>query len=382
MPGSALTLQSFGGSTLDSTATLDANSNAITQAVNNANLYSNPLTDISPTNNQITCNFVAGITASYAFGLTVCVKVANASTSPNVSININSLGNVPVILQGGGLPPIGTLVAGGVYVLIYDGASFQIVGAGINALLTTNNAWLGYQYINNIVTIQPVGGVPLTIYGTVAQASVAINSANTAANSASDIIIRRAGGTQNSLASGACIWFYDSVANASSLLQRSGAQTELWVMPTGSAWRQAMVWLDNGSISTESYGPVAGGMVDLTPDTGSYVPTIVGFATPPTPTVVWYRVGKQVTVYLPAISGTSNNTAFTFSLPAAIQPPSKAQFVAVPAGLSTDNTAQITDCVLYINLSTAQFYHNNSAVGWTASGNKSSGGFTFTYLLI
>jgi hypothetical protein len=382
MPSTALTLQTFGGSTLDSTATIDANSTAITTAINSANLYSTPLSDSSSVANQITCALPTGVTLNYSYGLQVVVKVANTTTSTTVLINIGGLGNKTVLLQGGAAPPVNSFLAGGVYTFTFDGAAFQVQGAVSNSLLTTNNTWLGFQYINNVVTIQPTFGVPLTLFGTLSQAALSINSGNTAANYTADIIIRRPGGTQNYLASGANIQLYDTVANASSLLQRSGAQTELWVTSSGIPWRQTMVWLDNGPTRLEAWGPVANGMVDLTPDQGSFAPTVLGFVVAPTPTLIWYRVGRQVTLYIPVIQGTSNANFFSMTIPSTIAPFANAQFVPVPLGLSSDNTVPITDCGLQVGPGGYTFYHNNSATGWTASGLKSTGGFTITYLLI
>lgn len=125
---------------------------------------------------------------------------------------------------------------------------------------------------------------------------------------------------------------------------------------------------------------ISGNGVDITPSKSTFAIAASGFGSGGTGTARWRRDGDEVTLFVPLLTGTSNGTGFSFSLPAAIQP-SFQQFLSVPQGLSLDNTANITDCSLSVNGATAQFFHNFSANGWTASGTKASGVFTVKYLL-
>lgn len=77
----------------------------------------------------------------------------------------------------------------------------------------------------------------------------------------------------------------------------------------------------NGAGKILGNGPVAAALLDMTPDTGTFTITYTGFATPPTGTAVWTRIGNLVFLTIPAATGTSNTTAMTATgLPAAIQP--------------------------------------------------------------
>ncbi len=107
---------------------LDGDIAALQNAINDLGTYSNPLTDTSGAANTITVSSLAGLTASYVLGLLIYVKVANTTTSSTVNVNLNGLGNQAVKLPNGQTPPIGILVASGVYAFFYDGASFQLVG--------------------------------------------------------------------------------------------------------------------------------------------------------------------------------------------------------------------------------------------------------------
>jgi hypothetical protein len=73
-------------------------------------------------------------------------------------------------------------------------------------------------------------------------------------------------------------------------------------------------------ITVEAYGPTAGGLVDLTPDIGSFTATLTGCSGTPTVTATWARVGNLVILNIPELVGTSTSTACTITgLPAEIQ---------------------------------------------------------------
>jgi hypothetical protein len=131
-------------------------------------------------------------------------------------------------------------------------------------------------------------------------------------------------------------------------------------------------------------GPTAGGLVDMTPDTGTFTGTFPGFSTTVTGTVVWSKNGNQITMTVPAFSGTSNTTSLSMTgIPAEIQP-TRAQNYALPPQNSLENSgAAVTSCGMHIDAgSTITFYINGSSVGWAASGTKGNlAAFSFTYLL-
>ncbi len=86
--------------------------------------------DTSGTANTITASLTPAI-ASYAAGMSVQVKVANANTGP-ATINLNSLGakNIYRQTENQGVVALvgGELLENGLYWLIYDGTQFQLQG--------------------------------------------------------------------------------------------------------------------------------------------------------------------------------------------------------------------------------------------------------------
>ncbi len=76
--------------------------------------------------------------AALTTGMKVKVKVANANTGATV-MNTNGLGNVAVHTTAGAALVTGTLSANGVYDFIYDGASWQVQGAGAFAARGVNS---------------------------------------------------------------------------------------------------------------------------------------------------------------------------------------------------------------------------------------------------
>jgi hypothetical protein len=144
--------------------------------------------------------------------------------------------------------------------------------------------------------------------------------------------------------------------------------------------------LDNLGGGIKGRGPVAATLVDMTPDTGTYTGTLVGCTTSPTATVVWSRNGNQVTLYVPALSGTSNSTSLsiTGSLPAALQP-TRSQVIAAAASAITDGGAKVNDVSVSMGAgsSTITFLRGDSSAGFTntATSKGVTRNFTFSYLL-
>lgn len=117
------------------------------------------------------------------------------------------------------------------------------------------------------------------------------------------------------------------------------------------------------------------------PTAGTFTITGTGFASAPTGTARWSRIGNLVILYLPAITGTSSGTGFTMTgLPAAITP---ARDQRVPNVQVTDNSIlgagslKIgTDGVITIG------FGLTALLGlFTALGTKEFAGCTVPYLL-
>lgn len=119
----------------------------------------------------------------------------------------------------------------------------------------------------------------------------------------------------------------------------------------------------------------------------SYTGTLTGYASPPTGTIYYCKIGAHVTLFVPSagsgLSGTSNATSMTITgMPAAIRP-TRTQIVQFP-GVG-DNSALIGDGEqILAQIDTAgviTFLINGSSTAFTASGTKGTGlGGTITYL--
>lgn len=127
----------------------------------------------------------------------------------------------------------------------------------------------------------------------------------------------------------------------------------------------------------EAYGPNVGGLLDLTPDTGTFTGTLTGMTTAPTVSCRWRKVGNLVVLIInvtaAVATGTSNAASFTMTgLPAIIQTTAETPNFLVP--FAVNNSAfpslpvfgQITPAS-----GTITFYLSSaSATSWTAAGTK------------
>jgi hypothetical protein len=144
--------------------------------------------------------------------------------------------------------------------------------------------------------------------------------------------------------------------------------------------------------SIQGLGPTAAALVDMTPDTGSFIGTITGVAIVTTGTMTWCKMGNLVTMRVGGagtITSTSNSTALTLTgLPVALRASSAGQFC--PCVLE-DNGINISGAALVQNSGTISFFSEvistatlrtaYSATGFTATGQKGLNSTTFTYML-
>lgn len=125
------------------------------------------------------------------------------------------------------------------------------------------------------------------------------------------------------------------------------------------------------------------GLTDMTPDQSSFNAVLNGGTTAPTTPVNWYKIGKQVTLFVGGQSFTSNATTFTLTgLPAEIQPATLGGQASAMLQ-AFDNGVQIFTANAVINngSGTITLTKNGNASGWTAAGTKSINAFTMSYLL-
>jgi hypothetical protein len=358
-----LNLTAFAGSSPPwNLASLDADIAALQACVNDLGTYSNPLAD-GGTVNAIVVTTATGLTATYEFGLLLYVKIANTTTSTAVTIDLDALGTVTVLLPNGSAPPVGAFVANGVYGFIYDGTNFQAQTASVSSLLASNNTWTGAN------TFTPGSGVAITINGVASTICEQINSANGSSATADLVVARTSVGIANALSAGANIALGSTVNNGTSL-QNSGGQTELW-QANGGIWQQYLRISSTGALGY--YGPAAGSIVDLTPDSNGFPLTPTGVSAGGPYTCSWYRVGKLVMLAITNTNTvcTSNSTSFTATgLPAELQPATLTQHVGIPIEFLNGGAFQAAEAVIAPGSGTVTFWVAGGATNWVSSSTK------------
>lgn len=147
-----------------------------------------------------------------------------------------------------------------------------------------------------------------------------------------------------------------------------GADTGILKLSTGNASRMEIA--ANGSTFT-GWGAVAGALVDMAPDSGTFTVTITGCTTAPTGTAFWWKMGNLAVITLPAVSATSNSTALTFTgLPAALQPAHGNNTIVSlleDNGVNTYGTVQFS---AGSGTMTCLKASSTSGASWTAAGTK------------
>lgn len=115
---------------------------------------------------------------------------------------------------------------------------------------------------------------------------------------------------------------------------------------------------------------------------GTFTATGTGFSgTAPTGTATYVRVGKQVTIVLPTLYGTSNATTFTLTgVPSEIVPPSNVN--SFPIRINDNGSALTWGCAFPKSDGIFDIRKDPNGSAFTASGTKGIGGGTFVYYLI
>ena len=106
---------------------LDVNFNNLLTPLNALGTYANYFLDTG-TVNALVVTIPSPLSASYAAGLILQVKVGNTNTGA-ATLNVNSLGAQSIVYTNGSAMAAGQLVAGGIAIVMYDGTNFQLLGA-------------------------------------------------------------------------------------------------------------------------------------------------------------------------------------------------------------------------------------------------------------
>ncbi|HTS55228.1 MAG TPA: hypothetical protein VMH26_18315 [Burkholderiales bacterium] len=121
----------------------------------------------------------------------------------------------------------------------------------------------------------------------------------------------------------------------------------------------------------QGYGPVNAGLVDMTPDVGSWVGTFGGLTSSVVGTAWWARHGNVVNVAIPYGSGSSNATTFTFNNVPASLIPTRTQLAGVPVVVNTAATGG--GSVKVVAASATYTFLQGTGGAWTSSGPKAMG---------
>lgn len=115
-------------------------------------------------------------------------------------------------------------------------------------------------------------------------------------------------------------------------------------------------------------------------DTGTFTITGTGFAANPTGTARYVQVGPLVTLFIPALTGTSNAATFTLTgLPAGIAPGQTAFDL-----IRGEDNGALSSRFLRLNSgsTTIDLFPNIGLGNWTAAGTKSISAKYITYSLV
>jgi hypothetical protein len=154
---------------------------------------------------------------------------------------------------------------------------------------------------------------------------------------------------------------------------------ELVVQNPAGATSLFAVTGNTSGVTVEGYGPTAGTLVDMTPDSGTFTLTYsnsIGSGT-----AVWSKNGKQITLTLPAAVAVSTSATLTAAtLPTEIQP-TRTQFFVI----GVENDSSISPGQVSVTASgTITFYPSvgANASSWSNVANKGvPSAVSITYLL-
>ena len=136
----------FGGQTGSiALSLLDTNFTQVATFLNNANNYSNYLTDTGAANAVVVAT-PTSVTATYTAGLMIVVKVIAANTGAT-TINVNSLGTKNIYNPNLTALSANALLAGSLSTMVYDGTQFILISTtALNNPVVTN-------YVESVVAI-------------------------------------------------------------------------------------------------------------------------------------------------------------------------------------------------------------------------------------
>ena len=111
----------------------------------------------------------------------------------------------------------------------------------------------------------------------------------------------------------------------------------------------------------------------------SYTGTLTGLTATVTGTITYTQIGDVVTVDIPSLSGTSNETTMTLTGGTTNMRPAATKTVLCSVA---DNSIMTVGIVNIETTGTLTFFREPSGTGFTASGTKGISRLSFSYTLV
>jgi len=142
---------------------LDQNFAAAILPSNTMNTFSNYLLDASGTPNSITVTTPTGIVANLVAGLRLQIQVANSTTSSTVNLTLNGGSPAQIITGAGPSESFGTLLAGQIIDVLFDGTYWRLLGQ-INFNGTFTGTFTGLSSALVLTCYYAINGPQATVW--------------------------------------------------------------------------------------------------------------------------------------------------------------------------------------------------------------------------
>lgn len=309
---------------------------------------------INGANNQFAAVINGGPTGGQSFGL----DIVGGNSAADIMFQVRATGtNVMFKCAADGSAQMGMNSAGSAALSVSGGVGGAIMKQGSGAFnIEDTNGTLYFVFGANGLAIQNIAGVGTQIFNVYEKSSNA-NALFSVCRAASILgtstqfawgtgthypILQIAGmgalfgtATESVVLTGGGLFYsgtnfvYGSPGTGVVMALGTGSFTVSCVSTSGTATSTGTVttvFSIGGTVTSnkiQGYGPNAAGLIDMTPDTGTFTGTYGGLTAAVTAVAYWSRQGNNVTVQIPFGSGSKAGAAGTLTfapVPTAIQP--------------------------------------------------------------
>lgn len=307
-----------------------------------------------------------------------------SSTLPSaVQGNITTLGTITTATTFSNTTDSTSITTGGG---IFGGGigvtKAMFVGGTTNQLGTPQTSATGYTAFSGNIAANSTGITDTQrAIGIVSNAYYSTNAPTRLANLSGGAIILQA---RDSSTSGVIRFESNTIADgtaASPTLRGFMDAFGKWTLGSSGGTQQHAI---NGDMLFTGGIGLGGGTSLLSyHDKSTFTTAVTGYAAVNV-TCNFERTGSTVKLVCPAITGTSNGTTFRIPLPAALQSSLAIDQEFIQRTCTDNGVASITNCLTFVPSSGTYVdlrYSYASGTNWTASGTKSFGAFSITYLI-